>query len=113
MAVLIVTNADSSGDGSLADAVAKANATTVADRIVFAKELAGRSIALTGELVLTNKVTINGDTNKDGDADITIDLAFAGRITNSAGNTAALESLTLSNGANSADNPVAGRSPAP
>ncbi len=103
MAVLIVTNADSSGTGSLADAVAKANATTVADKIVFAKELAGQTIALTGELVLTNKVTINGDTNKDGDGDITIDLSTVGRITNSAGNVATLESLAISNGAKPSD----------
>ena len=97
MAKLIVTNTNSSGAGSLADAVSQANATAAADTIVFAKTLAGQSIDLSGDLILTNKVTISGDINGDGDGDITLNFA-SGHIVNHAGNRATLTSLVITAG---------------
>lgn len=97
MAEIVVTNTNSSGAGSLAAAVTQANANAGADVIVFAKSLAGQSIALTGDLVLTSQVTINGDTNKDGDADITLN-ASGGRIVKFGNDAASLTSLVITGG---------------
>ncbi len=72
MATFTVTTAldrVAAGDGvlSLREAVAQANATTAADKIVFAGALEGKTLTLTGgELVLRQDVTIDGDANNDG-----------------------------------------------
>ncbi len=97
MATLIVTTTNASGAGSFADALILANGSAGADTIVFAKALAGQTIALAGDLALSNGVTINGDTNNDGDADITINVNN-GRLVNNAGSTATLSSLVLTSG---------------
>ncbi|NES68578.1 MAG: calcium-binding protein, partial [Okeania sp. SIO2D1] len=50
-----------SGNGSLRDAIAMANATPDADTITFDSSLTGMTIGLTsGELSITNSLTING-----------------------------------------------------
>ncbi|MBX3531075.1 MAG: right-handed parallel beta-helix repeat-containing protein, partial [Rhizobiaceae bacterium] len=96
--LLDVVNA---GDGvlSLREAVTLANTTTYAN-ITFAAGLSG-TIELTGELALTSSVTINGDTNGDRKADITISGMDTHRIFNTSGaNTSVqLHSLTLTDGA--------------
>ncbi len=61
-----VVNA-SDGILSLREAVAQANATAVADTIVFAPSIEGQTLVLTGgELVLNQDTTIDGDQNNDG-----------------------------------------------
>jgi RTX calcium-binding nonapeptide repeat (4 copies) len=69
--VLTVTNLNDSGAGSLRDAVAQANAKVGADHIVFQAGLSG-TILTASTLVLSNDVTINGDTTGEGDPDIII-----------------------------------------
>ena len=103
MATLIVTNTNDTGAGSLRAAVTAANASVgVADTIVFAGGLAGQTITLTsGELALTDDVTIDGDTTGDDRADITISGNNASRIFNSTsgnGTDLVLKSLTLTAG---------------
>ena len=66
----VTTNSDdvdaSDGVTSLREALALANASAAADKIVFAGNLAGSTIERQGQLVLSSDVTINGDTNKVG-----------------------------------------------
>ena len=73
----VTTLADvvNAGDGklSLREAVAQANASAAADRIVFASGLEGKTLALAhGELLVTHDLTIDGDANNDG-VRVTID----------------------------------------
>lgn len=78
MATIEVTNTNDSGAGSLRQAVAQADATAGDDVIVFDASVfvpgSGARIELDSRLVITagNNVTINGDTNGDGDIDVTI-----------------------------------------
>ena len=106
MATLIVTNTNDAGAGSLRQAVMDANASVlVADTIVFAGGLAGQTITLTsGELVLSDDVTFDGDANGDNKADITISGNNASRIfsLSGVGTDVDLLSLTLTNGFSSA-----------
>ena len=67
----VTTTADvvSASDGvlSLREAVTQANATAVADTIVFAPFVEGQTLTLTGgELTLAQDTTIDGDQNNDG-----------------------------------------------
>ena len=104
MAIFTVTNTNDAGEGSLRQAVLNANGSSNADTIVFAAELAGQTIALTsGELVLSNDVTIDGDVNGDDKADITISGSDNDRIfkvfdQNTPSTDVDLKSLTLTNG---------------
>ncbi len=57
------------GDGklSLREAVAQANATEVADTIVFGNAIDGKTLVLTkGELPIVRDAYIDGDQNEDG-----------------------------------------------
>jgi Ca2+-binding RTX toxin-like protein len=103
MATLTVTNTNDTGAGSLRAAIASANTNVDADTIVFAQGLAGQTIALTalsGNLVITQgTLTINGDLNGDGDADITISGGNVTDILNIAGPAnVTLNSLVLTGG---------------
>jgi predicted outer membrane repeat protein len=75
---LVVTTGDDVVDlfdnqTSLREALALANSTAAADTIAFAASLAGQTLTLTqGALAITTSLTINGDTNGDGQTDITI-----------------------------------------
>ncbi|GGA17693.1 choice-of-anchor Q domain-containing protein [Okeania sp. KiyG1] len=61
MATFNVTNTKNAGNGSLRNAIAKANATPGADTITFDSSLAGMTIGLTSrELSITDSLTING-----------------------------------------------------
>ncbi|WP_119270923.1 choice-of-anchor Q domain-containing protein [Taklimakanibacter deserti] len=93
----------SAGDLSLREAIALANANPDADTITFAPALAGKTISLTDELVLTSDVTIDGDINGDNKADVTISGNSAHRIFNITGSSTdvALASLTLANASSS------------
>src|SRR4029077_11648766 len=55
-----VLNLNDSGPGSLCAAITAANATPGADTIVFAKGLHGTITLTSGELLITDSVTING-----------------------------------------------------
>lgn len=73
MAVFVVTNTNDSGAGSLRAAVEAADAAAGADTVRFHKSLKGQTIVLTsGGISIDSEMTINGDVNKDGKADVTI-----------------------------------------
>jgi RTX calcium-binding nonapeptide repeat (4 copies) len=74
MVTFSVTNLNDSGAGSLRQALADAEAAAGADRIGFDAALAGGTVRLTtGRLVIASgAVTIDGDLDNDGDADITL-----------------------------------------
>jgi predicted outer membrane repeat protein len=99
MATFTVANTNDSGAGSLRDAIDQANASVGnADTIEFAAGLSGQTIRLASTLGVNDQLTINGDIDGDGKADITItgdvngdDTTIAGTsITNIVG-TAATE----------------------
>jgi len=103
---LVVTTASDvvdANDGllSLREAITLANANADADVITFDASLAGQTITLTGgELVLTQDVTIDGDTDGDHKADITISGNDASRVFRMTGGSTDVDllSLTLTNG---------------
>ena len=90
MATFTVTTAAdvvNAGDGvlSLREAVAQANATGSADTIRFAAAVESKTLMLAGgQLMLTRDVTIDGDSNDDGQA-VTIDGNQNGRVLNIVG----------------------------
>jgi CSLREA domain-containing protein len=83
MAIFTVTTLNDESNGStgglsLREAIQLANARTGADTINFA---VNGSIALSlGELLITDDLTINGDTNGDGTPNITIDANQTSRV---------------------------------
>ena len=92
---------------SLREALNAANADTTVDGvtgagddiIVFDASLAGgTSLLLGGQLLITSNVTINGDTNGDGKADITLSGGDLTRILDVVVGTVTLESLNFSDG---------------
>src|SRR4051812_31462291 len=100
MATFTVSTTADSGAGSLRQAIASANASAGADSIEFASGLAGNTITLTtGQLVITDNVTINGDADNDGIADITLDGGGTTRLIYVQSGGVLLEELTLQNGA--------------
>jgi len=88
MANFVVTTLDDTidpndGQLSLREALALANGNNSAhDTITFAANLSGGTLSLTnGELeITTGGITINGDINGDGQADITIDAGALSRV---------------------------------
>jgi hypothetical protein len=101
MANFIVTNLNDSGAGSLRGILAVANSDVAADTITFAAGLSGGTLVLTsGQLNISNDVTISGDVNGDNKADITISGNNAMRILNLSGSATdgVLKSLALTAG---------------
>jgi hypothetical protein len=101
MANFTVTTTADSGAGSLRQAILDANANGVADTIDFDASLAGQTITLTsGQLEITDDVTITGDIDGDRKADITISGNNASRIFYISTATAdvTLRSLTITEG---------------
>ncbi|MGJ3248138.1 MAG: choice-of-anchor Q domain-containing protein [Elainellaceae cyanobacterium] len=83
MATFIVTNTNDSGNGSFRQAILDANAAAGADTIEFDTSLDQQTIDLsTGQLDITDSVSIDGDINNDGTPDITIDTKGTSRIFN-------------------------------
>ncbi len=104
---ITVTNTNDHGDGSLRQAILDA---TAGETIEFDPSLKGKTITLTsGQLMLYQDVTIIGDVDNDGKADITIsgDANHSGTansgdsrifLINYAGTDVELDSLTLTGG---------------
>lgn len=70
MATITVLNTNDSGTGSLRQAIADALA---GDTIVFDSTLAGGTIELESELLISKALTITGPVNNDGAPDLTLD----------------------------------------
>jgi hypothetical protein len=60
LSTFLVSNLNDSGDGSLRAAIAAANTTAGADEIDFAGRLQGAITLTSGELLITDSITING-----------------------------------------------------
>lgn len=103
MALFLVTSSADTGAGSLRAAIEAANASAGADRIEFAAGLSGGTLALTsGELLITEELTIAGDIDGDGAGDVGIARqasADAFRIFNVSAGAAAMDGLEISGGA--------------
>ena len=74
--LLVVTNTNDSGSGSLREAIAAANATPGADTITFAPWVGGTITLTSGQLTVTDAVTVAGP----GPANLTISGNNAGRV---------------------------------
>ncbi len=95
-----VTNLNDSGDGSLRQAILDANANPGADDINFQDELTGTILLTSGELLITDDVSINGP----GIFAITVSGNHASRVFEVAsGKTVNISGLTISNGGPAAD----------
>ena len=95
----LVTEAQD-GDGlSLREALSIANSTAADEVITFAGELANGTLSLAlGQLTITDSVTIDGDTDADGAADITIDAGGTSRVVEISAGTGILNGLVLTSG---------------
>ena len=103
MAVYTVTNLNDSGAGSLRQAILDANAAAGADNIVFDNSLLGSGplVLTTGELTITDDLTIDGDIDGDNKADVTVSGNNVTRVFNITGGTSVIDALTISGGTNS------------
>lgn len=96
-----VTNLDDSGDGSLRQAILDANANPGADTIVFQDELSGTITLTSGELLITDDVTINGP----GIFSIIVSGNNSSRVFEvGSAVTVTISGLTISNGGITTDN---------
>ena len=101
---LVVTIATDTVDAfdnetSLREAIAYANSNADASTITFAAALDGSTITLGGsELILSTDMTIDGDTDGDEKANITVSGDNASRVFNALAGTSTLESLTITGG---------------
>ena len=81
MATFTVTTFNDSGEGSLRQAILDANALAGDDLITFDPSLFNNTIRLiSGELQITDDLTIDGDLNDDGIPDISVDAARNSRV---------------------------------
>jgi hypothetical protein len=103
MTTYVVTTLIDENDGSsggtglsLREAIALADANPGADVITFATS--GTINLALGELVLSTSITIDGDTNGDNKADITISGGSLSRVFSTTAGNVLLESLTITGG---------------
>ncbi|MDP4077962.1 DUF4347 domain-containing protein [Acidovorax sp. A1169] len=95
LAILTVTSGADSGAGSLRNAIDNA---TQGDTITFANSVTNISLS-SGQLVLGTGITIDGDLDDNGTADVTIDANHGSRVVYvSAGASVTLEGLVIKNG---------------
>jgi hypothetical protein len=98
-----VTNLDDSGEGSLRQAILDANTNAGPDDINFQDELTGTITLTTGELLITDDLTINGP----GIRHITVSGNHASRVFEiESGVTATISGLTIADG--KVTNPIDG-----
>ena len=116
MANYIVTTLSDSGDdttsaGSLAadqadggglslrEALLLANASGTTDTISFDAALSGGNIALTaGQLEIASSMSVDGDLDNDGTADVTVDAQDASRVFSVSTTGAEIDGLNITNG---------------
>ena len=102
-----VTDAND-GALSLREALALANADPDHSEIRFDPSLAGGIVKLSGSpLEISSMVTVNGDTNGDGAADITVSGNFQSRVFEISAGPAVLHSLTIQHGVSDGGSGVA------
>ena len=102
--LLTVTNTNDSGEGSLRQAIAEANAIRSFDTIRFDDDLIGSTITLNSQIMISDSLYIDGDINNDGISDITLDANQQSRVLDITNNddivnrTVTLEGLTITGG---------------
>ncbi|MGY2375075.1 Ig-like domain-containing protein [Pseudomonas sp. SDO524_S393] len=93
LATITVLNNDDTGGGSLRDALVQAQA---GDTVTFN---AGMTINLNTQLVIAKNVTIDGDLNNDGVADVTLSGQYKTQVLKvNSGVTATLDGLVITKG---------------
>ncbi len=103
--IMVTTELDEDAGGTLADDIADGNGLSLrealfhagdGDTVIFDPALTGSTITLTqGEIALSGSVTIDGDTNGDDKADITISGNNISRIFNISGASTIVDLLSL------------------
>ncbi|NUA30029.1 DUF4347 domain-containing protein [Cupriavidus basilensis] len=99
LALITVTNAADAGVGTLRNAISSAQA---GDTITFSTSMTINLSTLTSGnslLVINKNLTIDGDINHDGVADVTLDGHYNGRVLEiTSGSTVGLEGLVIEHG---------------
>src|SRR5689334_8565400 len=98
MSTFTVTNLNDSGSGSLRAALTLANGQAGADTIVFQPGLIGTLTLTSGQLTISDSVTIEGDSNGDGIPDITVNGNAHFRVFDLTAGTSTLDGLVITNG---------------
>ncbi|MDF3864842.1 DUF4347 domain-containing protein [Pseudomonas denitrificans (nom. rej.)] len=94
LATITVTSNADSGAGTLRNAIAGA---TAGDTITFSTP--GMTVGLTtGQLLINKNLTIDGDLNDDGVADVTVDANYRSRVFSITGGTVKLDGLVITHG---------------
>ncbi|MGZ0080261.1 DUF4347 domain-containing protein [Methylomonas sp. YC3] len=93
LATVTVTNNNDSGAGSLRAAIVSASS---GDTITFN---AGMTITLTsGQLAIAKSLTIDGDLDDNGSADVTVDANYHSRVLSITSGTVTVDGLTMTHG---------------
>jgi Ca2+-binding RTX toxin-like protein len=98
--ITVTTLSDSAAHSgvSLRDALTLANSNSGTDMIVFATGLSGSIRLQQGQLTISSDLSIDGDTNGDNRADITISGEGSSRILNVVAGTSSINALILRDG---------------
>ncbi|WP_124369129.1 Ig-like domain-containing protein [Pseudomonas sp. R2-7-07] len=96
LATWTATNNLNTGVGSLRAAIASAQN---GDIVTFNAGLSGSTVALTSELLINKNITVDGDLDNNGTADITLDGQYRSRVVEIAsGSTVTLDGLVITKG---------------